>query len=66
MNLKGDLMKRNFMISLVLTAIAFGLLIASIVLCILEKETICMYLGMGSSAAAFISILFGLGGWKEK
>ncbi len=59
-------MKKNFIISVVLAAISFGILIASIVFCILEKETICMYLGMGSTAAAFISVLFGLGSWKDK
>ncbi len=66
MNFKGDYMKKNFVISVVLAVIAFGLLAASIILTIFEKEDLCTYLAMGSSGAAFISVLFGLGSWKEK
>lgn len=66
MNYKGDFMKKNFIISVVLAFIAFGLVVASIVLSIFEKQDICTYLAMGSSGVAFISVLFGLGSWKEK
>ena len=59
-------MKKNFIISLVLACTAFGLLVASIVFSILEKLDICTYLAMGSSGVAFLSVLFGLGSWKEK
>ena len=66
MKIKGDFMKKNFIISVVLAVIAFGLLIASLVLTIFEKNELCTYIAMGSSAVAFFSVLFGLGSWKEK
>lgn len=59
-------MKRNFIISVILVVIAFGLLVSAIVFNVLENETVCMILGMGSSAVAFVSVLLGLNSWKEK
>ena len=59
-------MKKNFIIAVVLAFISFGLLAASMIVSIFEKENLCTYLAMGSSGVAFISVLFGLGSWKEK
>lgn len=59
-------MKRNFIISVIFVVLCFILLVGAIVLNILEKEQLCMYAGMASSAVAFISVLFGLNSWKEK
>lgn len=59
-------MKRNFVISVVLAAICFVLLIGAIVLNVLEEHTFCVYAGMAASGVAFVSVIFGLNSWKEK
>lgn len=58
-------MKRNFIISTVLAVVSFGLLAAALVFEVLQDQTVCTFLGMGSSAAAFVSVIFGLNSWKE-
>ena len=59
-------MKRNFIISVVLLAVCFGLVITALVFTIMENSDMCAYFGLGATAAAFMSCLFGLGSWQEK
>lgn len=59
-------MKKNFIISVICVVICFILLIGAIVFNALDEVKYSTYLGMASSAVAFISILFGLNSWKEK
>ncbi len=59
-------MKKNFIISLVLLVICFGLTVTAIVFNVLEDVTKTTYIAMAASGVAFLSCLFGLGSWKEK
>lgn len=59
-------MKKNFIISLVLLIICFGLTITAIVFNIKEDTVFSTYFGMGATGVAFLSCLFGLNSWKEK
>ncbi len=59
-------MKKNYIISLVLLVICFGLTITAIVFNVREDVEMTTYIAMGASGVAFMSCLFGLGSWKEK
>lgn len=59
-------MKRNLIVSIICVIICFLLLIGAIVLNIMEQEEYSAYAAMGSTAVAFISVMFGINSWKDK
>ena len=63
---KGDFMKRNFIIALILTILCFFTLVGAIVLELMEQDVYCTYVGMASTLVGFFAVLFGINSWKEK
>lgn len=59
-------MKKNYFIALFFMIVCFAALIVSIVFYVKEESVICSYVAVASCGLGFLSVLFGLGSWKEK